>query len=119
MELITEIFIVIAGLVMIGLPLGFVALFVVMSVISHRKSRKSRREKKNPTMFEAKKLEQHRQSLENEKELYSEGEFARLERMSQPFDTDWKAEEDQLKELLAAGIIDKEEYDERILQVRL
>lgn len=83
-----------------------------------KKEMNKRDDERSSTMFEIKKREERDASRERAKELYSESEFEHLSTMKSVSHNEYEHYKNELDDLLAAGIIEKSEYRERLSSLR-
>lgn len=121
-EIATAIFAVLFIISSIGVVgLFFVLPFIAMVIIYFRGRKRAMKDMEDgriPTKYEIKKYEENAESWETAKELYSESEQRHLATMRAVDHDSYEHYKNELNDLLEAGIIDKDEYRERLAKLR-
>lgn len=110
---------IISSLGVVGL--FFVLPFAAMVIIylrGRKRAMKDMEDDRLPTKYEMKKYEENAESWERAKELYSESEQRHLATMRTGFHSEYEHYKHELDDLLEAGIIEKDEYRERLARLR-
>ena len=102
-----------------GIGLFFLLpILIVAAIIFISKKKAAENGDGAPTsMFELKKLQEKLSSMENVKNLYSESEIEHLATMRGSH-SEYEHFMNELNDLLAAGIIEKDEYRERVARLK-
>ena len=101
--------------------IGFIFLlpFLIVAAIIYTSKKKAAEngEERANSMFELKKFQERLSSLENEKNLYSENEQRHLHTMRGSH-SEYEHFMNELDDLFNAGIIEKDEYRERVARLK-
>lgn len=93
-------------------------LIIAAVIFTAKKKAAEGQTRQTASLFEEKKRAERRNSIPNMKNLYSESEQRHLSAMKSADHSEYEHFVNELDDLLAAGIIEKDEYRERVAALR-